>query len=62
MRGPLLALAAGLIFVAGTAALVLDFSHGLDLGHDLRFLGPLAFILIGAGLLIGFFLWMRRKR
>ncbi|MDF2096714.1 hypothetical protein [Aquibaculum arenosum] len=62
MRGPLLALAAGLIFIVGTAALVLDFSRDLDLGHDLRYLGPLAFILIGAGILIGFFLWMRSKR
>lgn len=62
MRGPILVLAAGLVFVAGTAALVLDFSRGLELGHDLRFLGPIAFILVGAGLLIGFFLWLRRRR
>ncbi|HLW27759.1 MAG TPA: hypothetical protein VKY54_08490 [Kiloniellales bacterium] len=62
MRGAFLVLLVGLAFVVGTATLVWQFNSGLNLEEDYRFLGPLLFALLGAGVLIAFFLIIRRKR
>lgn len=62
MRGPLLALAAGLIFVLLTAVLAARLYSDLPAARDYSFLGPLIFALVGAAALIAFFLWLRRKR
>jgi len=62
MRGSFLALAVGVAFLIFTAVLSGQFYCDLPPATDYRFLGPILFALIGAGLLIALFLWLRRKR
>ena len=62
MRGPLLALAVGLAFVLLTGVLAARLYSDIPFATDYRFLGPVVFALLGAGALIAFFLWLRRKR
>jgi len=62
VRGAWLALLVGLAFLFGTGFLVWQFNSSLNLEEDHRFLGPLFFALLGAGVLITFFLVLRGKR
>jgi len=62
MRGSLLALAAGLFFLGLTAVLAGRFYRAMPGEETGPFWGPLLFVLIGAAGLIGFFLWLRRRR
>lgn len=62
MRGPLLALAAGLAFLGLTTALAWRFDAAMPLESDGAFWGPVLFILAGAAGLIAFFLWLARRR
>lgn len=61
MRGALLALLVGLGFLSGTGFLAWRLNSGLNLEEDYRFLGPVFFALLGAGILIAFFLFLRGK-
>lgn len=61
MRGPLLALAAGLFFLSLTAVLAGRFYSAMPGEAEGPFWGPVLFILLGAAGLIGFFLWLRRR-
>lgn len=61
MRGALLALLVGLGFLFGTGFLAWRLNSGLNLEEDYRFLGPVFFALLGAGILIAFFLFLRDK-
>ena len=62
MRGPLLALAAGLCFLLGTALLSWRLYSGMELEEAGGFWGPVAFTAAGAAALIALFLWLGRRR